>query len=326
MKKPNRNKINYKKIFYAVFDAIGVVMHRMLFDCLLPKKYRDLSKRDIHTIIFRSDTPAGKRFDIWILVLIAANIILLMVDSMLGSTTLTRGIESKPFSYWLMKVLEWAFTIVFTFEFYLRIYCLKNPRKYVLSFYGIIDILSIFPSYLSLFFPGAQALTVLRLLRVLRIFRIFRMRVFLNETRFLINALRRSAVRILIFMLVVVIVAVILGTLIFAIEGDSNPSISSIPRGIYWAIVTITTVGYGDIAPVTSVGQFISVLVMLLGYSVIAVPTGIIAGETIREGREKHNESFSLDNEDLEPADEPVDGIAATLPQPEQAPKEDNFL
>ena len=149
MKKPNRNKINYKKIFYAVFDAIGVVMHRMLFDCLLPKKYRDLSKRDIHTIIFRSDTPAGKRFDIWILVLIAANIILLMVDSMLGSTTLTRGIESKPFSYWLMKVLEWAFTIVFTFEFYLRIYCLKNPRKYVLSFYGIIDILSIFPSYLS---------------------------------------------------------------------------------------------------------------------------------------------------------------------------------
>ena len=326
MKKPNRNKINYKKIFYAVFDAIGVVMHRMLFDCLLPKKYRDLSKRDIHTIIFRSDTPAGKRFDIWILVLIAANIILLMVDSMLGSTTLTRGIESKPFSYWLMKVLEWAFTIVFTFEFYLRIYCLKNPRKYVLSFYGIIDILSIFPSYLSLFFPGAQALTVLRLLRVLRIFRIFRMRVFLNETRFLINALRRSAVRILIFMLVVVIVAVVLGTLIFAIEGDSNPSISSIPRGIYWAIVTITTVGYGDIAPVTSVGQFISVLVMLLGYSVIAVPTGIIAGETIREGREKHNESFSLDNEDLEPADEPVDGTAATLPQPEQAPKEDNFL
>lgn len=326
MKKPNRNKNNYKKIFYAVFDAIGVVMHRMLFDCLLPKKYRDLSKRDIHTIIFRSDTPAGKRFDIWILVLIAANIILLMVDSMLGSTTLTRGIESKPFSYWLMKVLEWAFTIVFTFEFYLRIYCLKNPRKYVLSFYGIIDILSIFPSYLSLFFPGAQALTVLRLLRVLRIFRIFRMRVFLNETRFLINALRRSAVRILIFMLVVVIVAVILGTLIFAIEGDSNPSISSIPRGIYWAIVTITTVGYGDIAPVTSVGQFISVLVMLLGYSVIAVPTGIIAGETIREGREKHNESFSLDNEDLEPADEPVDGTAATLPQPEQVPKEDNFL
>lgn len=305
--KAKKNRIDLKKVFYTVFGAIGEVMHRMLFDCLLPKQYRELSKRDIHTIIFRSDTPAGKRFDIWILILIAANIVLLMVDSMLGSTTLTRGIESKPFSYWLMKVLEWLFTIVFTFEFYLRIYCLKNPKKYIFSFYGIIDILSIFPAYLSLFFPGAQALTVLRLLRVLRIFRIFRMRVFLNETRFLLNALRRSAVRILIFMLVVVIVAVILGTLIFAIEGDKNPSISSIPRGIYWAVVTITTVGYGDIAPVTSVGQFISVIVMLLGYSVIAVPTGIIAGETIREGKERRHESFSLDNEDLEPADEPTD-------------------
>ena len=305
MKKTNRIKIDYRKIFYEIFNAIGVVMHRILFDCLLPKKYRDLSKRDIHTIIFRSDTPAGKRFDIWILVLIAANIVLLIVDSMLVSTTMSRGIESKPFSYWLMRVLEWGFTIIFTFEFYLRIYCLKNPRRYIFSFFGIIDILSIFPAYLSLFIPGAQALTVLRLLRVLRIFRIFRMRVFLNETRFLLNALRRSAVRILIFMLVVVIVAVILGTLIFAIEGDRNPSISSIPRGIYWAIVTITTVGYGDIAPVTSVGQLISTIVMLLGYSIIAVPTGIIAGETIREGREKKNEPFSFDNEDLEPADEP---------------------
>ncbi len=305
MKKTNRIKIDYRKIFYDIFNAIGVVMHRILFDCLLPKKYRDLSKRDIHTIIFRSDTPAGKRFDIWILVLIAANIVLLIVDSMLVSTTMSRGIESKPFSYWLMRVLEWGFTIIFTFEFYLRIYCLKNPRRYIFSFFGIIDILSIFPAYLSLFIPGAQALTVLRLLRVLRIFRIFRMRVFLNETRFLLNALRRSAVRILIFMLVVVIVAVILGTLIFAIEGDRNPSISSIPRGIYWAIVTITTVGYGDIAPVTSVGQLISTIVMLLGYSIIAVPTGIIAGETIREGREKKNEPFSFDNEDLEPADEP---------------------
>ncbi|MBR1516989.1 MAG: ion transporter [Bacteroidales bacterium] len=304
-----------RELMRKAIDAIGVVMHRMLFDCLLPKKYRDLSKRDIHTIIFRSDTPAGKRFDIWILVLIALNIVLLMVDSMMGNTTLTGGAERKPFSYWLMKVLEWGFTILFTFEFYLRIYCLKNPRKYIVSFYGIIDILSIFPAYLSLFFPGAQALTVLRLLRVLRIFRIFRMRVFLNETRFLINALRRSAVRILIFMLVVVIVAVILGTLIFAIEGKHNPAISSIPRGIYWAIVTITTVGYGDIAPVTSMGQLISTIVMLLGYAIIAVPTGIVAGETIREGRERHNESFSMDNEDLEPAEEPGDEDASSAPK-----------
>ena len=285
-------------------------MHRILFDCLLPKKYRDLSKQDIYTIIFRSDTPAGKRFDIWILILIALNIVLMMVDSMLGNTTLTGGAQHKPFSYWLMKVLEWGFTILFTFEFYLRIYCLKNPKKYIFSFYGIIDILSIFPAYLSLFIPGTQALTVFRLLRVLRVFRIFRMRLFINETRFLLNSLRRSVVRILIFMLVVVIAAVILGTLIFAIEGDRNPAISSIPRGIYWAIVTITTVGYGDIAPVTPVGQFISVLVMLLGYSIIAVPTGIIAGETIREGRESHEgkqESFSFDNEELEPAVDPED-------------------
>ena len=300
-------KFNYRKLGKQIFSAIGDVMHRIIFDCLLPKKYRDLSKRDIHTIIFRSDTPAGKRFDVWLLILIILNILLLMVDSLLGTTTLTGSAESKPFSYWLMKVLEWAFTILFTFEFYLRIYCLKNPRKYVTSFFGIIDILSIFPSYLSLFFPGAQALTVLRLLRVLRIFRIFRMRSFMNESRFLLNAMKRSFIRIVIFMIIVVIAAIILGTLIFAIEGDTNPAISSIPRGIYWAIVTITTVGYGDIAPVTPVGQFISTLVMLLGYSIIAVPTGIIAGETIREGREesKHREeSFSLDNEELEAADD----------------------
>ena len=297
-------KFDYRGLLRRILAAIGEVMHRIVFDCLLPKHYRDLSKRDIHTIIFRSDTPAGKRFDVWLLILIALNIVLLMVDSMLGNTTLTRGAEAKPFSYWLMKVLEWGFTILFTFEFYLRIYCLKNPRKYVTSFYGVIDSLSIFPSYLSLFFPGAQALTVLRLLRVLRLFRIFRMRSFLNESRFLLNTLKRSAIRIMIFMLIVVIGAVILGTLIFAIEGDRNPAISSIPRGIYWAIVTITTVGYGDIAPVTPVGQFVSALVMLLGYSVIAVPTGIIVGETIREGRQKHEESFSLDNEELEAADD----------------------
>lgn len=272
-----------------LIDWIGRIMHKMLFQWLMPTKYRSLTKKQIFEIIFKSDTPAGKKFDVWLLVLIVLNIILLMVDSVTGTTsTMTTGV-TRSWRFVIFKALEWGFTIVFTFEYYLRIYCLKRPMKYVLSFWGIVDFLSIFPSYLSLFFPTMQALTVLRLLRVMRVFRIFKLERFQLETFHLLNALRASAVKIFIFMLFVLVAAVILGSLMYSIEGEENPAFKSIPSGIYWAVVTITTVGYGDVTPMTSGGRFLAVIVMLLGYSIIAVPTGIVAGETIREHRRPAN-------------------------------------
>lgn len=273
------SSVNYRSIVKSLVLGLGRVMHYLLFEVLLPKRMRTLTKHDIYVIIFRSDTPAGRRFDVWLLILIVLNILLMIVDSFVfireGSLTV----------HIVMGVLEWSFTLLFTFEYYLRIYCLKQPWRYVLSFYGIIDFLSIFPAYLSLFFPAVHTLTVLRLLRTLRIFRIFKMERFLVEGRRLMNALRRSATRVLIFMMFVFIVAVILGAIMYAVEVDYNDQITSILQGIYWAVVTLTTVGYGDIAPVTPFGRFIAVIVMILGYSIIAVPTGIVAGETIEEHR-----------------------------------------
>ena len=272
-------EIPYAHIASGIINFIGGLLHRALFTVLLPKRYRSLTKQQIYTIIFKSDTPAGKKFDVWLLVLIGINIVTIMLESMAGT--------AAWFS-WTMRAIGWLFTILFTFEYYLRIYCLNKPLKYVFSFYGIIDFLSIFPAWLGLLIPAISTLSVLRLMRMLRIFRIFKMQRFLDEARFLMNSLKRSGVKILIFMMFVFIIAVILGATMYGIEGERNEAISSIPRGVYWAVVTITTVGYGDIAPVTATGQFIATIVMLLGYSIIAVPTGIVAGETIEEHRRRH--------------------------------------
>lgn len=299
---------NYMGLARMVMSVLGRIMHKLLFEILLPKRYRSLTKRQIFEIIFQSDTPAGKRFDVWLLVLILANIVLLVFDSVWGSTnTMTSGAHLSV-SFWVVKMLEWGFTLIFTFEYYLRIYCLKHPRKYVLSFWGIIDFLSIFPSWLSIFVPTTQALTVLRLLRVMRIFRIFRLERFQREAYVLLAALRNSFIKILIFMLFVLVAAVILGTMMYSFESESNPGFKSIPTGIYWAVVTITTVGYGDVVPVTSAGRFLSVLVMLLGYSIIAVPTGIVAGETINgyrhpeSARKRHKRMIDSEYEEEEEA------------------------
>lgn len=282
-------QVDYKGIADRIFNVIGKGMHKVLFDWLMPKRYRTLTKKQIFEIIFKSDTPAGKRFDVWLLVLIVANIILLLVDSVTGSTDTMTSRAHLSTSYLVFKALEWLFTIAFTFEYYLRIYCLKHPKKYIFSFWGVIDFLSIFPAYLSLLVPTTQALTVLRLLRVMRIFRIFKLERFQMEAYHLLNALRNSVIKILIFMMFVLVAAVILGTMMYTFESESNPDFKSIPTGIYWAVVTITTVGFGDVVPVTSPGRFLSVLVMLLGYSIIAVPTGIVAGETMREYRRPSN-------------------------------------
>ncbi len=312
--------IPYGEIASRIVNFIGDVLHRALFTVLLPKRYRSLTKQQIYTIIFKADTPAGKKFDIWLLILIGINIITIMMESMSGT--------AAWFS-WTMRAIGWLFTILFTFEYYLRIYCLDKPWKYVLSFYGIIDFLSIFPAWLSLLIPATSTLSVLRLMRMLRIFRIFKMKRFLREARFLLNSLRRSAVKVLIFMMFVFIIAVILGATMYGIEGSSNPAISSIPRGVYWAVVTITTVGYGDIAPVTGTGQFISTIVMLLGYSIIAVPTGIVAGETIEEHkriRHRHRKPhtnhsdpdshYYLDDDEQDGEDEPKPRATRSNPDP----------
>ena len=277
--------VNWRHVGRQTIDGIGRVMHKIFFSWLLPKKYRHITKKDIFTIIFKSDTPAGKTFDVWLLIAIIANILVLIADSLFGSTsTMTSGVNRSS-GWWIIKVMEWGFTLLFTFEYYLRIYCLKRPLKYVTSFWGIIDFLSIFPAYLSLFWPTGQALTVLRLLRTMRIFRIFRLERFQEASAKLLDALKNSALRIIVFMLFVLVAAVIMGTMMYSIEGKFNPAFDNVLSGIYWAVVTITTVGYGDITPITPAGRFIAVLVMLLGYAVIAVPMGIVAGETINESR-----------------------------------------
>ena len=277
--------VNWRKVARNIIKFIGRVMHMILFGCFLPKKYRGITKYEIFEIIFKSDTPAGKKFDVWLLILIVLNILVLIIDSLFGSTsTMTSGVNQSS-GWWVTKALEWGFTILFTFEYYLRIFCLKRPLKYVLSFWGIIDFLSIFPAYLSLIVPATQALTVLRLLRVMRIFRIFKLTRFQEEAYHLLEAMRNSAIKILIFMLFVLVATIILGTMMYSFESKYNDSFDSVLTGIYWAVVTITTVGYGDVVPVTAAGRFLSVLVMLLGYSIIAVPTGIVAGETIKEYR-----------------------------------------
>lgn len=298
--------IPYRKIFKGILNFFASVLHVLLFKLLLPRKYRNLSKRDIYTIIFKSDTPSGKRFDIVVLVLIGINIILLLVDSFPG------------IPHWLrvtLRALEWTLTVIFTFEYYLRVYCLNRPSKYVFSFYGIIDFISIFPAYLSLFIPATQTISVLRILRTLRVFRILKMQRFVIEGSRLLNSIRRSMYKIVIFMMFVFIVAVILGALMYMCESSCNPAFTTIPQGIYWAVVTITTVGYGDITPVTYAGRFISMIVMLLGYSIIAVPTGIVVGEVVNgkdhKYAQRNNTAFTTDeSEAIDPAVDPGDPAA----------------
>ena len=279
--------MNMTRILARVNRFMSKVMYFFVFRLLLPKRYRSISRRQIYTIIFQADTPAGKAFDVLLLILILLNTLLLMIES----------VVANPAIHAVIVLVEWALTIFFTVEYYLRIYCLKRPRKYIFSFYGIIDFLSIFPAYVSLLIPATHSFAVLRLLRMLRIFRIFHMQKFLYEGRRLMSALRRSFTKIVIFMLFVFICAVILGTLIYVVEVDKNPQISSIPKGVYWAVVTLTTVGYGDVTPVTPVGQFIAVLIMILGYSIIAVPTGIVAGETFAEHRRELEEEKASESQ-----------------------------
>ena len=190
------------------------------------------------------------------------------------------SVESySPRVHQFFKTAEWIFTICFTLEYFLRIYSSRNRLNYIFSFYGILDLLAILPSYIGLFFVGTQHLLIVRILRLLRIFRIFQMGHFVREGAIVASALRASRVKITVFIVFVVIASVLLGAMMYMVEADYNKKLSSIPDGVYWAIVTLTTIGYGDVVPITSAGKFLASVVMILGYGVIAVPTGIVTAE-----------------------------------------------
>jgi voltage-gated potassium channel len=232
---------------------------------------------ELHEVIYESNTSAGKAFDIALLFAIFTSIIVIMLDSV-------QSIHSKYGG--LFNTVEWVFTALFTIEYVLRLVCIRQPVKYVFSLLGIIDLIALIPSYLSIFFFGAQSLLVFRALRLLRVFRIFKLGQFLTEINFLKVAIKGSLRKISIFLLTVFMLAVILGSIMYLVEEREN-GFSNIPESIYWAIVTITTVGYGDISPVTPLGKVVASLVMLIGYAIIAVPTGIITHDLAIASRQK---------------------------------------
>lgn len=226
-------------------------------------------KNELYEIVFEADTFKGKAFDIILLVLILLSIIFVALESV-KSIALKYGL--------LLLYLEWGITVFFTLEYLLRIFIVKSKKSYILSYYGLIDLLSILPSYLGVFFIGAHGLVVIRALRLLRIFRILKLSRYVQDSATIIDALKASRTKILVFLYAVVLIVIIIGTLMYLVEGEEN-GFGSIPEGIYWAIVTLTTVGYGDIAPATTIGRFIASFVMILGYGIIAVPTGIVTAE-----------------------------------------------
>lgn len=231
----------------------------------------------LHEVIYEANTPAGKAFDIALLFAIFTSIMVVMLDSV-------QSIHAQYGNQF--KTLEWVFTALFTLEYILRLVCIRQPVKYVFSLLGIIDLIALIPSYLSIFFFGAQSLLVFRALRLLRVFRIFKLGQFLTEINFLKVAIKGSLRKISIFLLTVFMLAVILGSIMYLVEEREN-GFSNIPESIYWAIVTITTVGYGDISPVTPLGKVVASLVMLIGYAIIAVPTGIITHDLAIASRHK---------------------------------------
>lgn len=232
-------------------------------------------RRWLFQVIFEADTGSGRLFDLILIWLILASVLVVFVDSVPHMRA-----EYGP----ALHAAEWVFTGLFTVEYLLRLYSVRRPGQYAVSFFGVIDLLAIAPTYLSLLLPGAQALLVVRVLRVLRVFRIFKLTEYLRESRTLSDALWASRRKIGVFLMAVVTLLVIIGSLMYLIEGEEN-GFTDIPTSIYWAVVTLTTVGYGDISPKTPIGRTVAGAVMILGYSIIAVPTGIVTAELTRAGR-----------------------------------------
>jgi voltage-gated potassium channel len=230
-------------------------------------------------IIFEADTPAGKAFDVGLLVAILASILAVMLESVAPLRE-----QAGP----ALRAAEWLFTLLFTAEYLARLWVVERPAHYARSFFGLVDLVSILPTYLSLLLPGTHALLVIRGLRLLRIFRVFKLGRFLGEQNLLMTALRHGRTKIYIFLATVLILDLILGTAMYVVEG-ARSGFTSIPVAMYWAIVTTTTVGYGDIAPATPLGQVIASLAMLTGYSILAVPTGIVTAEIVDAARRPLN-------------------------------------
>jgi len=223
----------------------------------------------LRRIVFGTDTRAGQAFDEILIVAILVSVAAVMLDSV-------QSIHARYGA--ALYIVEWGFTTLFTLEYLLRLWVSDRPLRYARSFYGLVDLVAVLPTYLSLFVPGAHYLLSIRLLRALRIFRVLRLLAFIREANFLVEALVQSRRKIGVFLFTVLILMVIFGTLMYVVEGPGN-GFTSIPVGIYWAIVTVTTVGYGDISPVTGLGRAIAAIAMLTGYAIIAVPTGIVTAE-----------------------------------------------
>jgi voltage-gated potassium channel len=236
---------------------------------------RSLWRERLFTIIFEADTPAGRLFDILLIGAILVSVVAVMLESV-SSIRIEHGT--------LLRGIEWVLTILFTIEYGFRLISARNAVRYARSFYGLVDLLAILPTWISIFLAGAQTLAVIRALRLLRIFRILKLSQFLGEAEVLMTALRNSRRKIVVFVGGVLTLILILGTAMYMIEGEAN-GFTSIPRSIYWAIVTMTTVGYGDIAPQTVVGQFLASIMMIIGYAIIAVPTGIVSVELARSSQ-----------------------------------------
>jgi len=234
-------------------------------------------KYRLHEIIYEADTPMGKLFDVVLLIVIVLSIILVMLESV---STLTAKY------YWQFYIAEWLITFFFTVEYILRIIAIKQPKKYIFSFYGIVDFLSTIPTYLAFFMGGHNMLFAIRALRLLRVFRILKIARYVGESNRLLIAMRNSRVKIFVFLFAVFIICVIMGTVMYLVEGEDS-GFTNIPVSIYWCIVTLTTVGYGDLAPVTPLGRIIASFIMITGYGIIAVPTGIVSAEYSRYYKEK---------------------------------------
>lgn len=234
-------------------------------------------RRKLHDVIFEADTPAGKAFDVALLLAIVASVVETALDS----------VESIHLAYGpLLNTVEWVFTGLFTLEYLLRLICVRNRWGYATSFFGVVDLLAVLPSYLSLLDLGWRHAVMVRSLRLLRVFRIFKLAQFLSEAKALRAALAASRAKITVFLTTVIIMICIVGSVMYLVEGPAS-GFTSIPRGIYWAVVTVTTVGYGDLTPTTPLGQVLATLVMLLGYSILVIPGGIISSEWSR-ARDAH--------------------------------------
>jgi voltage-gated potassium channel len=231
----------------------------------------------LHRVIFGAETPAGRWFDVILIFSILASVAVVMLDSV-------SAVQSAHGR--LLKGLEWFFTFLFTVEYVLRLLSSPRPGRYATSFFGAVDLVSVLPSYLAVLFPAGRFFIVLRILRILRVFRVLKLVQYVGEADVLRRALWASRRKIIVFLFALFTLVVVLGSLMYVVEGEEN-GFTSIPRSIYWAVVTLTTVGYGDISPRTSLGQILAAVIMVMGYSIIAVPTGIVTAEMTYAGREK---------------------------------------